>query len=374
MCNIVQSPAGIVAQGVALSWISPVIPSPNLLPPNVKVIRDSSVTFNILPGDRTFIDSSAQCGQNYCYAIKSEYEALKVADTLKRPAQITYSNIACAQAQGNLNPSPLTLFGVTNDTANFNVAFWSAPKSKVKGYTVNRYDAGGTVFQHSNETNNFEFTIPFSNALNRFCYSVGYTDSCGHFSKATPTACPVHITSAELKPGFIRVLRTDYTGPLPAGKITYELQYLDDKNEILETKSFGDNYDYNEDGRVLLSQKLRYRLRVLVNGADPLRMPLYSNISEIMQSVRLTYPDAFSPNNDGLNDTFKIYSVFLKTFEVRVFNRWGQMVYFSNDPNQEWNGQFNNSPVPEDVYVCVIKSADEQGNKTEQRGTLMVIR
>jgi len=65
-------------------------------------------------------------------------------------------------------------------------------------------------------------------------------------------------------------------------------------------------------------------------------------------------PEAFSPNGDDLNDVFKVYGVGLHQFELLIFNRWGQVIYKSNNQNEGWDGTVNGKPCQIDVYVYKI--------------------
>ncbi len=68
-------------------------------------------------------------------------------------------------------------------------------------------------------------------------------------------------------------------------------------------------------------------------------------------------PTAFSPNNDGLNDIFRLchFMQYAKLVEFKVFNRWGQMVYENNsDPKQGWDGTFKGIQQDMGVYNYVI--------------------
>jgi gliding motility-associated-like protein len=70
-------------------------------------------------------------------------------------------------------------------------------------------------------------------------------------------------------------------------------------------------------------------------------------------------PDAFSPNNDGENDYLEVYSNFIESIELRIFNRWGEQVYSTNDINFQWDGTFKGKELTPDVYgyymrvVCI---------------------
>ncbi len=62
-------------------------------------------------------------------------------------------------------------------------------------------------------------------------------------------------------------------------------------------------------------------------------------------------PNAFSPNADGRNDVFRPVSLSLETFEMQIFNRWGQQVFSTNNLLEGWNGTQNNKPCEIGVYV-----------------------
>ena len=78
----------------------------------------------------------------------------------------------------------------------------------------------------------------------------------------------------------------------------------------------------------------------------------------------LTFPNAFSPNGDGINDFFKP-KTFKSIVEFRaiIFNRWGQKIYEWNDVNGEgWDGSYNGHQVKQGTYfiLCTAKGADGQ--------------
>lgn len=80
----------------------------------------------------------------------------------------------------------------------------------------------------------------------------------------------------------------------------------------------------------------------------------------IAESV-LVFPNAFSPNLDGANETFKAKEVrSIVSFKGMIINRYGQKIYSTTDPEFEWDGTFNGRPVKEGVYFLhvVAKGAD----------------
>ena len=68
-------------------------------------------------------------------------------------------------------------------------------------------------------------------------------------------------------------------------------------------------------------------------------------------------PNAFSPNDDGKNDSFKplMKCTGNLTYVFKVFNRWGEIVFESNSPAESWNGKYKGEPVPLGVYVYYLQ-------------------
>lgn len=83
-------------------------------------------------------------------------------------------------------------------------------------------------------------------------------------------------------------------------------------------------------------------------------------------------PNAFTPNNDGLNDTWGIPNLNLYAkCEVKIFNRYGQLVFHSNGYQQPWNGTFKGEPLPTGTYVYII---DTKRRKKLYKGIVTLIR
>ncbi len=75
---------------------------------------------------------------------------------------------------------------------------------------------------------------------------------------------------------------------------------------------------------------------------------------------KVVIPNAFSPNNDGINDLWNIEA--LETYpesETSIFNRYGQLVFTSRGYSKPWNGSYNNSPLPVGTYYYVIDLKNE---------------
>jgi gliding motility-associated-like protein len=93
----------------------------------------------------------------------------------------------------------------------------------------------------------------------------------------------------------------------------------------------------------------------------------------------LYVPNAFTPNNDGINDALELVSsaIVEGQFEMSIFNRWGQCVYFSKNPDDAWDGSFLGGDyyVEDGVYPYVIRlTADGDVESKEYRGQIQILR
>ncbi|MBS1600445.1 MAG: gliding motility-associated C-terminal domain-containing protein [Bacteroidetes bacterium] len=90
---------------------------------------------------------------------------------------------------------------------------------------------------------------------------------------------------------------------------------------------------------------------------------------------KLLMPDAFTPNNDGKNDVFRVkYPFDVKKFNLQIFNRWGQKVFETNNISQGWNGTFAGLDQPVGGYVWFISLLDNSNTKQSASGTVILIR
>lgn len=72
-------------------------------------------------------------------------------------------------------------------------------------------------------------------------------------------------------------------------------------------------------------------------------------------TVILYIPTAFTPNNDGLNDVFHWSSYGCTQIDISIYNRWGEIIYKSNDLNGFWDGKINEYDCPEGAYVVYVE-------------------
>ncbi|MCY7423134.1 MAG: T9SS type B sorting domain-containing protein [Chitinophagaceae bacterium] len=90
----------------------------------------------------------------------------------------------------------------------------------------------------------------------------------------------------------------------------------------------------------------------------------------VFKSIKI--PNAFSPNNDGINDVWNIEA--LETYpdaSVAVFNRYGQLIHTANGTSEPWMGTYNNKPLPVGTYYYII---DLKNGFAKISGSVLILR
>jgi gliding motility-associated-like protein len=99
---------------------------------------------------------------------------------------------------------------------------------------------------------------------------------------------------------------------------------------------------------------------------------------DIEPKVVYHLPNAFSPNQDAVNDAFKGigYLEGMTDFTMRIWNRWGELIFETKNPQEGWNGKkFNTGrEEPQGVYACVVQFKGPRGEPHEMSGFATLIR
>jgi gliding motility-associated-like protein len=97
----------------------------------------------------------------------------------------------------------------------------------------------------------------------------------------------------------------------------------------------------------------------------------------VIADHKLWVPNAFTPNSDGNNDLFQVFGNYkaMKNFGIKIFDRWGEMVFESESPEFTWDGTFKGTLMPPGVYVYVLETGFIDGSDpVHMKGSLTSIR
>ena len=84
-----------------------------------------------------------------------------------------------------------------------------------------------------------------------------------------------------------------------------------------------------------------------------------------ISTSKLDFPNAFSPNGDGMNDIYRAKTDYqsIVEFKAVIYNRWGQKLYEWNNPAGGWDGTFKGNPVKQGVYYVQVTAKGADGRR-----------
>lgn len=324
-----------------------------------------------LPGTtRTFTDPNVTCLRRYCYEVSAQ--VLLVGDTLQY-----FTADSCVVGISTTPPAAPTKFRASFDLQN-NLVLTAVPAPNVNIAQLNFAEqprsTGGPVAVGTSPTTTLVLPTPDTTHVRQQCYSATLTDSCGLTSAMSPTGCPTVLRVSRNGEKTLATLNwTSYSG-FPS-QARYRVQLLDDRTNAIVFDTLVDfRQSYVDNLRGNQRQVRRYRIRA--EFARDTFAVSFSNVVDLVDEAFIRLPNAFTPNGDGLNDTFGPTGRYeLRETELVIYDRWGKLLFQTLKPNEPWDGRAAGGDiVPPGVYVYLFRGRDAGGRQYNQRGTVTVMR
>jgi gliding motility-associated-like protein len=85
-------------------------------------------------------------------------------------------------------------------------------------------------------------------------------------------------------------------------------------------------------------------------------------------------PNAFTPNNDGTNDYFGVAGIVaVQNFSMKIYDRYGQVIFSTNDIAGKWDGRFKGKAMPVGAYPWSIIYINSKGYTKWLKGTVLIL-
>ena len=189
------------------------------------------------------------------------------------------------------------------------------------------------------------------------------------------------VSSLDVYGGLVK--NTGYDGIANIDLVTSASKVAAQKTDSVVLKVLIESTDVsgNLTNIATLAGKSKYgKLSVLSN--DPLANPSDSTrrvaTGFVVPKVDIVIAGGFSPNQDGMNDKWIIIRPYGTTIHVKVFNRWGNIVYENEDYNNDWDGRgqgnFIGNYVPDGTYFYMVEAIDANGNVQKFTKSLTIVR
>lgn len=327
---------------------------------NFTINRDG--TFLTTTAATTFLDTDVVCGTEYCYQIITNYAAAN-----------SFSTSRCVTAISTDVPTAIANVSSAVDATSVELTWQPDGVFEAESYAVNKRSNGGPFSPLVTEITLTSFTDTEYQISSQHCYRIDYIDVCGNTSDPGILTCPIILSYSTTSDNTIILTWTAYTG-WAAGVNHYELDKYDLNHTLLETFTAGGSTTFTDSD--LTDQGYYYVVRAIPN--DVVNDESVSNEVNAIRALRFAYPKAFTPDAQGPveNELFRVFVTeeFIASFEMKIFNRWGEMIFSTTDLLKGWNGEFNGQPQPEGTYTFTATLKDKTGKTYKRDGSVMLLR
>ncbi|WAC11215.1 T9SS type B sorting domain-containing protein [Dyadobacter pollutisoli] len=322
------------------------------------LVKDGTVikTFTSIT-DVTYTDEDVQCGSYAEYQIVA-----KIKD-------VTSTSSPVGVKTEISSPRPIEEASVSVLGDNLVLIKAKVPGSgsnSTYDLTIEKADAGSTTFKKIITLYNQNEYSDISVKTNEmsYCYRMSYQNSCGQKLPVSAPICTILLTKN------LNTLSWTPELPILGGTTGYTVMQrgssgTDDEIPVQLNTNYTVQLNAQSD--------LEYNFQIRANSTNG-EFESFSNILNYKRSAGVFVPQAFSPNGDGYNDVLETKSTQLQSFNFSVLNRWGQVVFHSDDLAKNWDGTINGTNAPVGSYVYKMTFVDDINQTVEKSGTFMLLR
>lgn len=324
-------------------------------------IRRNGSSYTTIPGAPTsFNDNDIVCKTQYCYQLVSHYGAAQSISLEK-----------CGTAFSTSTPAAINNVSSVVSSEGVGLAWQQDPAFSVSQYAILRAMNGG-AFAGLGTSIAPQFTDDTYTTEGNFCYRINYTDQCDNISQPGALVCPMRLTASLDNKNVITLRWTALEG-WRSGVLRYTIQKYDRTGGLMGTFNAGTDTEYVDDEEDFVNQVVQYK--VIAEPNEPGLINSISNQLVVTKEANLFYPNAFTPDGTGpvQNETFSVSGQFIVKMELKIFDRWGSMV-FSTDKNEPWNGNQGSRAMPEGTYVWTARITDFAGRQFNREGTVAILK
>jgi gliding motility-associated-like protein len=272
--------------------------------------------------------------------------------------------MASNQVGVKINPLPNADLGISKQ--NGCVPF----TSQFQMYTKSAKDTNIIAYwQLENQTfYSKQFSYPFTTAktYSIFGYYSDTVTSCKNSATYIVEGYPLPIADFIFDPEKpVEGLDEVYFMNTSSGDELKKFNWYFINNKGYQSENKNTSYLFNEVGQ--------YPIAMVVQNKWGCADTLVKSI-KVESDYNLYVPNAFTPNEDNLNDVFLPILRGVKLYELMIFDRWGKRIFLSNQIESGWDGYYNGEPAKNDVYTWKINLSTNSGEAKVFTGQVLLSR
>ena len=321
-------------------------------------------------GSNLYDDTDVICGEEYTYKVVTNYQSkstsnlLKIKNTSVPPTPLGKLGSTVIGGQ-SIRVTSLEKEG--NDLPTFTAFNYYRANSINGNYT--KVHSGTSAFWDDTSVNP---------SAQQYCFYMTWTGGCGE-SPPSSKICPIF---AQMQgSSLIWSPESSFTDPI----IEYKVFRVNPSTGLpINTSGSGLPYTSTKYSLNLTNLNIPeaegQTIYLAIEGSTGNLPTTLSNYIEYQRPSLALSAQAFTPNGDGLNDTFYIQGRFIKATKMSIFDRWGNLISFIENTNYQSNPQLgwdgtssNGNKVPAGSYVFQIQVEDLSGNIITKEGSIVVV-
>jgi gliding motility-associated-like protein len=229
------------------------------------------------------------------------------------------------------------------------------------GFYSNNLDTVVTIY---NTPGSYHVTLDITN-------SDGCSNDTTYFNYIDVYEYPVAGFTSRPNPASILNPSVQFVDTSSADVVYFDWTFYDSTNTMIGS-DYVQNPIYNFSG--LIEQQ--YYIELYVENQNGCSDTVYG--TQIVEGEYAFFlPNSFTPNGDGLNDSFFPVGdkISVENYSFKIFNRWGELIFSTNDFNEKWDGTYQNNALSSDAYIWKIDLVDSQsGEEKSLKGYVLLSR
>lgn len=317
----------------------------------------------------SYRDSNILCKTEYYYKV--------LAHEKEGNLQQSWSDTCHVQPIWKRNVPPPKNWRVTVEENEHILLEWQQPKNTPAPITwYNLQKVEGSKNAINIEEHKGLALIDKNTDVNAFSYSywVQTQDSCGSVSDWSKVSKSILLQASLVKNKPL--LTWNSYQHWEEGVDYYKLEYKNSNGQFELVTRITDTSFHHTNLKLNCIPAYEYRVTAYRNQMPDTNAVVYSrsNYVRVIPESKLFVPNAFTPNNNNLNEYFGPVGSYIIDYKMEIFNRWGEKLYETQNCMQGWNGKYMEAICQEGVYLYLIYARGIDGKVYNLKGNFTLLK